>query len=83
MKERDEFMALEEKAAAHRLRRGQNVGEQAAAAAIAVADAGGGPRAQIDAARRVSGTPIRYLAHQGAREIARRARRLAQGRAPA
>lgn len=40
-------------------------------AADAVADAGGSPRAQIDAARKASEKRLGYVSHQGARQKAR------------
>lgn len=46
---------------------------KSAHAAEAVANLGGSPRAQIDAARaHAPGTRLNYLPHQGAKEIARR-----------
>lgn len=48
--------------------------DSASKAAKAVFDAGGSPRAQIDAARKVSPRPINYLPHQGAQERAKRRR---------
>lgn len=63
------------------LKRGRGVTDQAAAAAAKIGQAGGSPRAQIDAARQASGRPVLYLPHQGARETARRARRRARGQA--
>lgn len=50
----------------------------ASAAASAVADAGGSPRAQIDAARAAGGQRLVYTPHQGARERERNLKRLAR-----
>jgi hypothetical protein len=58
------------------LKPGRNVNDRAKAAAAVAAGGGASPRGQIDAARQASGQPLFYLPHQGARERARRARRM-------
>lgn len=55
-----------------------SVPEHIKAAAKAVYDKGGSPRAQIDAAREVAPTPITYVPHVGAKQIAKALRRAAK-----
>lgn len=50
----------------------------AARAAAAIADAGGSPRAQIDAARANDHRRITYIPHQGKKERMRRMARMSQ-----
>lgn len=50
----------------------KGINSNAAQAAAQVADAGGSPRAQIDAARAMSWTRLQYLPHEGKRERERR-----------
>lgn len=57
--------------------------KKAAVAATLVADAGGSPRAQIDAARKESTRALNYLPHQGKRERERRIRALEKAAARA
>lgn len=54
------------------------VDKYTAAQVTAVADAGGSPRAQIDAARHVSTNAIKYTPHQSKRERERRLKRMAK-----
>ncbi len=59
-------------------RRTSNISEHAKRAAKRVADEGGSPRAQIDAARAASDRPLSYLPHSGAKERARNLKRMAK-----
>lgn len=54
----------------------KGINSNAAKAAAMVADAGGSPKAQIDAARALSEARLQYLPHEGKRERARRLARM-------
>lgn len=66
-----------------RLRPSSNVPQNVADAAKSVAVAGGSPRAQIDAARQVSGKKLCYLPHIGSRQKLRSLERMAKAAAKA
>lgn len=53
-----------------------SVGETAIDAARKVADAGGSPRPQIDAARQATGKKLSYIPHQGQKERLKRLARM-------
>lgn len=60
----------------------KGVGSSAISAADAVADAGGSPRAQIQAARNATGSRLSYIAHVGAKQAERGRRALAKNFMP-
>lgn len=66
-----------------RLTRGHGVPAHVSAAAENVFQAGGSPRAQIDAAREAAGKKLVYLPHQSSRERERRLRRAGKAAAQA
>jgi hypothetical protein len=57
-------------------RRVRGVNDLAVGAARSAYEAGGSPRAQLDAARGAAGKKIGYMPHAGSREAARNLRRL-------
>lgn len=65
------------------LRPTSSVAPAAANAAKAVAEAGGSPRQQIDAARAASGQRLGYLPHHGSRQKARALQRMLAAQAKA
>jgi hypothetical protein len=62
--------------------RSRGVNPLADAIATRVADEGGSPRAQIDAARTATGQRLNYSPHQGLRERERRLARQAKNETP-